>query len=126
LHQASFSRELHDTPVKLTMNLDNPWCMEEMQHDLLRGAGCSMELDGKCTACDAESTQRCAIQVSLDMALWLTMPIATLEAPQTHLQQMKQGLKLNQSNCLVLSSHVFHKLVWCHTLKIDCSCSWTA
>jgi hypothetical protein len=24
LHQASFARELHDTPVKLTMNLDNP------------------------------------------------------------------------------------------------------
>jgi hypothetical protein len=60
------------------------------------------------------------------MALQPTMPIATFEVPQTHLQQTKQGLKLHQSNCSVLSSHVFHKSVWCHMLNVDCSCSWTA
>jgi hypothetical protein len=60
LHQTAFARELHDTFVKFTMNLNDPRCVEEMQCGLLRGAGCSVELDGKCAVRDAESTQRCA------------------------------------------------------------------
>jgi hypothetical protein len=58
LCQASFDRELHDAPVKFTMNLNKSRHVEETQCGLLRGASHSMELDGKCAACDAEATQR--------------------------------------------------------------------
>jgi hypothetical protein len=60
LYQAAFARELHDTPLQFTMHLTDPRYMEEIQYGLLRGAGYRMQLDGRCAACDRESTLSCA------------------------------------------------------------------